>query len=237
MDVVTTWLITREFPDARVECARLEAVGIHGQPLPCIETRPLPWPWPDAPATTWTMFTSANAVESWVSGPQPSLGTIAATRSAATRLRKAGVEVELEINGGTVALANALLRHARWSDSAPQPRVVRYPTSKLGMMSQDQNETVRLLRPARVDRKAAYDVFEPETLRAAPLPDDYALVFFSPSAVSHFLAAKSGESAPRHVVCFGFSTFREWNMKRPAPWPVAHLTSDVSATLLEVTPP
>ncbi len=234
---MTVWLITREFADARVECARLAAVGLSGQPFPCIETRPLPWPWLDAPPDAWTMFTSANAVESWISSPQPSLGTIAATRSAATRLRKAGIEVELEINGGTVALANALLRHARWSDSAPQPRVVRYPTSKLGMKGEDQNETVRLLRPARVERKAAYDVFEPTMLRATPLPEEYAVVFFSPSAVIHFLTAKGSERAPRHVVCSGFSTFREWNMRRPTPWPIAHLTSDVPATLLEVTPP
>lgn len=222
------WFVTRELDDARADCAQLIARGVDARPLPCVATRTLPWPWGESPAETWTIFTSRRSVASWVAGGAPRLGKVAALAPATSNLLRAhGVHIDLEGTEGAAALARAL---------ANEPgTALRYPTSNAGLEAAEQHEALSALTHFEVDRRLAYEVTTPPELASTQLPDDFSLAFFSPSAVQRYLSTQHRE--PREVVCFGTSTAAAWDAHRPSTWPLAIITRDLHATLLEENSP
>lgn len=229
-DVTTTWFITREKEDAEADCAALRLRGLDAVPMPCVVTQLLPWPWADAENDTMTVFTSRRAVDSWLQ-TNTHLARVAATAPATSKmLERSGIHVQLETEGGAIALAEAILASRR-------PARIRYPTSNLGLESIEQNVAVNMLAEIPVDRQLAYQVNAPTDLpraTAALARAPYGLVFASPSAVRHFLPHATTAPPARHVVCFGQSTQRAWERTRPAQWPAAVFTRDLHATVLEV---
>lgn len=229
--VTTTWFITREKEDAETDCAALRARGLDARPMPCVTTRLLPWPWADAEADTMTVFTSRRAVDSWLQ-TNTHLARVAATAPATSKLlSRSGIHVQLETEGGAIALAEAILAGRR-------PARIRYPTSNLGLESIEQNVAVNLLAEIPVDRQLAYEVTAPPELRrwtSALQHAPYGLVFASPSAVRNFLSHAVHAPPAHHVVCFGQSTQRAWERSRPNEWPAALFTRDLHATVLEVS--
>lgn len=229
--VATTWFITRERADAEADCESLRHRGLEAVPLPCVTTRLLPWPWPDAEGDTMTVFTSRRAVDSWLK-TNTRLTRVASTAPATSHwLRRSGIQIELETDGGAVPLAQAIL-------SAKRPARLRYPTSNLGLESHEQNAAVKLLEGFPLDRQLAYEVKPPGELVEAARAlhrGDYALAFASPSAVRYFLELAATSPTPRHVVCFGASTARAWDRSRPQSWPGAKFTRDLHSTILEVS--
>ncbi|MGV3622810.1 MAG: uroporphyrinogen-III synthase [Archangium sp.] len=230
---MTTWFITREKEDAEADCASLRLRGLDAVPLPCVVTQLLPWPWADGENDTMTVFTSRRAVDSWLQ-TNTHLARVAATAPATSRqLRRSGIHVQLETEGGAIALAEAVVASKR-------PARIRYPTSNVGLESVEQNVAIGLLKDAgiQVDRQLAYEVNTPRELaqRAGELQrKPYALVFASPSAVRNFLPHAASSPPPLHVVCFGQSTHRAWERTRPPEWPSSLLTRDLHATVLEVS--
>ncbi len=232
--MATTWFITREREDAEAECATLRERGVTARVLPCVTSRLLPWPWPNAGDDTLTLFTSRRAVDAWRVGGQPPLGRVASTSPhTAELLRQLAVSVELQAEDGALGLARAII-------NARTPAHVRYPTSNLGLESAEQTAAVALLSAFPLERRVVYEVREPDELHESArdlLSGDYALTFASPSAVRHFLRAANTRPSPRHVVCFGTSTAQTWNRARPETWPTARLTRDLHATITEVNAP
>lgn len=236
---VTRWILTREGSDADALDVLLRARGQQALRVPCIETRWHGWPWePDARALTF--FTSRRAVEAFARQPIVRPGSIASLRPETSRaLAKLGLEPDIEAAGGSKALADAVV--AAWPTFTPKPSCIRYPTSGAGIASSEQEEAMRILSQlANVERGIVYDVAPPASLAdslAAALRDAWSVVFASPSAVSHFLAATPADPhAPSHAICFGASTARAWNAQRPPRWPAAWATTDVRNTILEVIP-
>lgn len=229
--VTTTWFITREKEDAEADCASLRLRGLDAIPMPCVTTTLLPWPWNDAEADTMTVFTSRRAVDSWLQ-TNTHLSRVAATAPATSRLLdRSGIQVQLETEGGAIALAEAILAGRR-------PARIRYPTSNIGLEAVEQNVAVSMLAEIPVDRQLAYEVHAPAELprsTAALHRAPYGLVFASPSAIRHFLRHALEAPPAQHVVCFGQSTLRAWERARPPEWPAATFTRNLHATVLEVS--
>lgn len=232
--MATTWLITREADDAREEREAWSARGVNTVSVPCVETLSLPWPWAGGEeAHRVTFFTSRRAVASWIAAGKPPLGAVAALAPAtAEALRAEGVTPTVTADGGVIALARNLL--AWWSARGCPPTQVHYPTSNAGLHAPEQAEALRLLsKLVEVDRQLAYEVRAPEGLKAAlerAVEGDWAISFSSPSAVHHFLAAGAALARPpAEVACRGGSTRRAWNSARPAGWPEAVRSTEVSS--------
>lgn len=237
-DVPTTWLLTREADDARVDREVLDARGVPVVEVPCVETAWRAWPW-SSPALDVTFFTSRRAVEAWVRAGRPPLHeVVAVSPSTSGALRALDVVPVLEVEGGVVALAEHLA--ARWDVLGRPPTQVRYPTSSAGPGSAEQERALQVLAQlGEVDRRVVYDVRAPPGLEAAleaATQFSWSATFASPSAVSHFFAALDAPRPPHHVVCLGQSTARAWNELRPPAWPVAIPSRDLKSTLQEVTP-
>lgn len=214
---VIRWILTREAGDSGDELASLRARGAHVVEVPCLETVFHPWPWADGAGLT--LFTSRRSVAAWAASraavPSRCVAIAPATAHAA---RAAGLTPELEVDGGVVALARAVL------ERAPDLSVVRYPGSNHD--SQEQQDALTLLSArATVDRRVVYETRAPPQLPrqlAEAVQDGWSAHFASPSAVRHFFDAVPATRAPREVLCHGASTAREWNARRPAGWPPAH---------------
>lgn len=206
-DDVLPWAITRADVDARRVVNELRAAGVHAFALPCIEPvlRPVPRWSPEGHRVV--VLTSTGAVEAvrlaLASAAPHDLAAIAPTTSQA--LRELGFRPTVEGFSGVVPLAEAIeqhLRRRRVTDA-----VFWYPSSDAGTQSAEQHEAVRrleLLGP--VTRPIVYEMRAPATLEAdiAALPPRYGVFFASPSAVSHFVAARP--VPPERVVCWGEST-------------------------------
>ncbi|MFT3708827.1 MAG: uroporphyrinogen-III synthase [Archangium sp.] len=235
---MTRWLLTREGDDLALERDVLRSRGAEIVAVPCIETEWHAWPWADSTARALMVFTSRRAVHAWHSSGTEAPRQLAALRPATTKaLEEAGLEATLTAEGGVVALAREIVW--RWPLLNPTPAWIRYPTSRAGTTSPEQNEALALLEPlAPIDRAVVYDVTRPRELCAAireHTRSPWSVIFASPSAVTHFFATRIDSPAPRHAVCFGTSTARAWNEARPSHWPTAVATSDLRSTLLEVT--
>lgn len=227
---MTTWLLTREADDAQSERDVLDARGLSVIEVPCVETRFRPWPWLDARGVT--LFTSRRAVQAWERSGKPKLGAVASlapsTRGA---LEALGVEVAVSSDGGTVALAEMIVKRGAFD-------LARYPTSNAGRESPEQAAAMNLLgRLGDVDRQVVYEVSPPADLAstiASSTGSPWSAIFASPSAVRHFLLAHVPALAPTTIVCVGTSTAREWDERKPTHWPVAMSTRDLRRTLTEV---
>ena len=216
--MAVVWNITRAADEADALARELEAQGLRARSLPCIERRWLGWP--DIPAGALLFLTSTAAL------PIPDearSNPVAALAKVAEVLRREGRAVLVDSSGGVVSLASALAE--LWGSGAARerPRVL-YPASDLAPREPEHLEAVaRLARVADVTCHAAYRVVPPEALAQSlsALGADSGLVFFSPSAVRHFLAAAANTPAPRAVVVHGASTQRAWDEARPRDWPGA----------------
>lgn len=224
------WIVTRERGEDSPELRLMRAAGAPFVEVPCLESLLAPWPWADVNGVT--VFTSRRAVDSWAvsQAPKPSR-VVALAPMTAAHCRAAGLEPELEIEGGVVALAQAMTQRWAWSQHGLE---VRYPTSPQGLESAEQRDACRVLASwARVDRRLAYEVRAPKNLPKALAPmvrEPWGAVFASPSTVEHFLGACATDGlAPAHVACHGASTARAWDQRRPPSWPTA-----VDASHLEV---
>lgn len=218
------WLITREADDARAE---REAHGGDAIVVPCVETKLLPWPWPSS-RKSLTFFTSRRAVSAWAASGKPTLGNVAALEPAtSTALEAEGVKAVVTAQSGVVSLAEAVLGWAKG------PLTIHYPTSDLGLKSPEQAHALELLAKAgTVDRRSVYEITAPSNLREAlegSARGEWAISFASPSAVQHFFGSGAVlEQAPVRVACLGAATERAWNSARPAGWPLAFNSREIS---------
>jgi uroporphyrinogen-III synthase len=228
--VATTWLLTRAAEDAVQDAEVLSRAQVRWALVPCIECVPKPWPsWPERDGTPVHFFTSRRAAagmpvgSGWRTGR--STGLIAATApSTAAWLTAHGHPVDIEGPGGAFGLARAVVRE--WQARGRPSWHVRYPTSDAGLDAPEQEAAVALLETVGpVDRAVVYETRPAESLadRLAPyLLAPYSVTFSSPTAVKAFLAAcPRGVRRPDHVICFGGSTVRAWDVGRPADWPAA----------------
>ena len=220
----TTWLITREADDARAE---RDAHGEGALVVPCVETKLLAWPWP-ASKKNLTCFTSRRAVSAWVAAGKPTLGNVAALApSTSAALEAAGLQPAITAEAGVVSLAEAVITWAKG------PLSIRYPTSDLGLESPEQTHALELLAKAgTVDRQVVYEIAAPANLRESlerSARGEWGISFASPSAVQHFFGSGAVlEQAPVRVACLGAATERAWNGARPAGWPLAFNSREVS---------
>jgi len=189
------WVLTRELDDAR---PLAEELGL--EVVPCIERVDLPWPpWPKSPLV---FVTSAHVARRLCRMTAPPGTRVAALRPVtAAMLPRADVTAE----GGAVALANAV---KEWAAGKPRLAVL-YLTSDKGFRQPEQLDAVRVLETVGdVYRHALYSNRAPEGLSGALAKHrGEGFVFFSPSAVEHFIAA-GGEAS--RVICVGQSTARAW---------------------------
>lgn len=233
----TTWLITREADDARVDREAFDERALPVIEVPCVETTWRRWPWREAGGLT--LFTSRRAVSAWERAGAPPLGEVAAIAPSTSRALEAlGVTPAVTAEGGVVALAEAIV--AWWASRGRPALTVRYPTSGAGLQAPEQQQALTVLGTlGPVEREVVYDVRAPANLvpaLEAATCFDWAVTFSSPSAVSHFFAAHRGERAPRHAICVGRSTARAWNSLRPPSWPDAVISTELRSTLPEVIP-
>lgn len=213
------WTITRAAAEAEALAGELRAQGLEARALPCIEREDLGWP--PVPEGALLFLTSAAVLPI---PEQAARSPVAALAKVAQALKLSGREVLVESGGGAVALANALAE--AWQAVAPSVRAqIFYPHSDLAPEEPEHAEARQVLeRCGDVTARAVYRVAAPPRLaeRVADLGPGAGLVFFSPSAVRNFLAARPA-AAPARVVAFGGSTARAWNEARPAGWPEAAL--------------
>jgi uroporphyrinogen-III synthase len=187
------WVLTRP-----AEESKALATELHLEVVPCIERRDLPWPaWPKTPL----LFLTSAAVARRLARLTAPRGIRIAALAPATleAIRYADVTA----TGGAVALAQAVKAWAK------QPFEILYPTSDKGLEQPEQEEAVRILETVGpVHRHAVYETRAPEGLAAAlkrHAGRDF--IFYSPSAVVNFVAAKG---AARRALCVGASTARAW---------------------------
>lgn len=218
---MATWIVTREGGDAEQTVLALQARGLRARALPCIEREVLPWPDTLTPehdgAGTLMLCTSPFAarllIERWpllrtAAGAAP-LSCAATAPTTARLLDDAGVPVSTRVSGGVVALAEAV---ASAVHAGPRPCVL-YPTSDAGEEREEHAAALAALaKVADVRTAVAYATRAPAGLDDAlrDLERDAALLLFSPSAVSSWVAAaaRTGVACPATVVCVGASTAR-----------------------------
>lgn len=228
--VATTWLLTREAEDAVADAELLSRAGLSWASVPCIECVSRPWPsWPQREGTPVHFFTSRRAAAGLPVGSEwrkgRSTGLIAAVApSTAAWLVSRGHAVDIEGAGGAEGLARKVL--LEWQARGQPSWHFRYPTSDTGLHAPEQEAAVALLKTVGpVDRAVVYETRPPGALVDSLEPyflAPYGVTFSSPSAVKAFLAAcPRGVRAPDHVICFGSSTIRAWDVGRPADWPAA----------------
>jgi uroporphyrinogen-III synthase len=218
--MAVVWNITRAADEAESLVRELEAQGLEARALPCIERTRLGWP--KVPASALLFLTSAAAL------PIPDEARenrVVALGKAAEALRKEGRQIFAESEGGVVSLASAFAD--AWARHGAGERAqVMYLCSTLASEQAEHAEAlVRMARFADVTTHVVYRVAPPPNLSQAlrTVCAGSGLVFFSPSAVTHFLAAQRDAQmpAPAAVVTHGASTARAWNDARPAGWPEA----------------
>lgn len=228
---MSQWILTREAGDAGEERPVLLAHQQLISDVPCLQTAFEAWPWLDGDELT--LFTSQRSVEAWARSGAPAPRRCAAMApTTASKCLSLGLNVELHVEGGVVALARALVARTEWSGR------LRYPTSPAGLASDEQAEALAVLSQRfEVQRRVVYVTQAPHGLSAqlAPLLHaEWSVVLASPSAVQHFLSAVPTRQAPHHVVCQGSSTLRAWNSLRPEGWPSAVPVNELSRLLTEV---
>jgi uroporphyrinogen-III synthase len=202
---VTPWAITRAADDAAAQCETLRAAGVPAFPLPCVELtlRPVPeWKPTGTPVVLLTSKTALLAVRPALTGFPGLLAALSPQTSEAASA--SGLTVHVEAEGGAVSLARAVVAHLQHAHvSTP---AFWYPTSDVGLQSDEQTEAVALLEAlGPVTRPAVYETRAPSTLRTATPPERFHAFFASPSAVEHFLSARL--PAPQRVACWGHSTY------------------------------
>ncbi|MBL8955615.1 MAG: uroporphyrinogen-III synthase [Myxococcaceae bacterium] len=201
------WVLTRELEDAKPLADELKL-----DVVPCIERHDLPWPaWPKSPLVFVTSAHVAKRLR-WLT-VVPGTRIAALLPVTATVLARPDISAE----GGAVALAHAAVK---WAAGKP-PVEVLYPTSDQGLDQPEQLEAVKILEGiGRVHRHVVYETRAPLNLAeslARHRGDGF--VFFSPSAVRHFIAA-GGVAAK--VLCVGESTAKAW----PGPPPPLLATTE-----------
>jgi uroporphyrinogen-III synthase len=232
------WILTREAADSADDCALLTARGVEVRAIPCVAFEDLPWPAWERDGRTPVMFlTSRRSARRYAEQVDPACLVAALSPATAEYLAQRAVKVDFTARGGVVPLA-ALLSFA-WNSQGQPAWSIRYPTSSVGMDSAEQTEAMELLsKLGPVYRRPVYQTRAPEGLGPAlreATGSSWSVTFASPSAVSTFLAAlPGGPVAPEHIVCFGRSTQRAWNLHRPVHWREAVFTSNVVDTVVSL---
>lgn len=228
--LVLTWIVTREAADAAREVEALRARGLVARAVPCIATRWVPWPsWAPAEGESVTLFTSRRAVRAWVEAGSPAMGLLAALAPrTAQALHSLGVAPRVLAEGGALALARAVV--AEWRRVGTPRWQVRYPTSDVGEVQDEQRQALAMLEQlGPVERRAVYLTRAPDGLALQvdeATRGPYVLTLASPSAAKHFIEAQASR-APEQVVCIGASTVRAWDSSRPSAWPMARLVKSL----------
>lgn len=206
--VVTPWVITRAADDAAAQCEVLREAGLPAFALPCVERvlRPVHAWRPEGYGVVFlTSAAAVSAVRATLSDFPGALAALAPHTAAA--LRASGLSPTIEAEGGAVHLAQTVAAHVK--QLAVRAPVFWYPTSDAGARADEQTAAVALLEAlGPVTRQVVYETRAPQGLAEAVgrLPQRFHLFFASPSAVEHFVAAKSPR-APERVACWGHSTF------------------------------
>jgi uroporphyrinogen-III synthase len=232
------WILTREAADSADDCALLTAHGVEVRAIPCVAFVDLPWPEWERDGRTPVMFlTSRRSARRYVEQVDPACLVAALSPATSEYLASASVKVDFTARGGVVPLA-ALLSFS-WSTQGEPAWSIRYPTSSVGMGSAEQTEAMELLRKlGPVYRAPVYETRAPVGLQAElreATGASWSVTFASPSAVTTFLAAlPEAPVAPEHIVCFGRSTQRAWNLHRPEHWREAVFTSNVVDTVVSL---
>jgi uroporphyrinogen-III synthase len=219
-----TWVITKSQPHADSAVIRLRRQGFSARALCCIEHRWLDWPELQriGSAGPAVLFVTSRAAAARVEAPRGIfVAAIAPTTSATLEAR--GIKVNLATHGGVRDLAAAV----NDSPAVPQGADIFYPTSDVALRQPEHLSAVETLKARhRVHVRAVYSTVAPDTLsqELATLrtsidpgtPPGY--VFWSPSAIENFAAARGFELPPGPAVLIGGSTLRCWQDTAPAPW-------------------
>lgn len=237
------WIVTRAAEDCGPIVNALRAAGVPCEAVPCLERSPADWaPWPVAtPGTLNVCLVTSQATAALLAGahrPPSHVQLAAVAPQTSQALRAQGLVPVVEATGGVEALTEAL---TRWAQG--RALTVHYPTSDAGLEAPEQLAALaQLERLGPVTRFAAYTTTAPMGLTSAlqALGPGCGVIFFSPSAVEHFVSASP--PVPSVVLCHGESTLRAWRERRAPQWPEAVLrdrTQPIEAAVLalEKSPP
>lgn len=233
-----TWIFTREAADSADSCASLQARGLTVQSVPCVEFADLPWPvWnSEEGSVPVTFLTSRRSARRFVEHAANERTLVAAMSPATAEfLETSSVHVDFTARGGVVPLASVV--SFAWHTQGQPKWAIRYPTSTLGIDSDEQHEALEILSQlGPVQREAVYETRPPaglaEVLRGMT-QTAWNVTFSSPSAVTSFLHSLSPDALPPgHIVCLGRSTQRAWNQHKPQQWRDAVFTSNVVDTIV-----
>lgn len=219
-----SWIITKSQPHADSVVIRLRRQGFSAQALCCIEHRWLDWPELQriGSAGPAVLFVTSRAAAARIEVPRGIfVAAIAPTTSGTLEAR--GIQVKLTSKGGVRELAQAV----KDSGAVPDGADVFYPTSDAALRQPEHLAGVETLKSRfRVHVQAVYSTVAPDNLGQelaalrgsmglAPAPG---YVFWSPSAIGNFSAAKGFELPPGPAVLVGGSTLRCWQESAPPEW-------------------
>lgn len=218
-----TWLITKSQPHADSVVIQLRRQSLTALALPCIEHQWLDWPelrriGAQRPGL---LFVTSRASAARVEVPPGTLvAAIAPTTSATLAAR--GIHVSLSARGGVRELA----QHVVESSAVPANAEIFYPTSDAALRQPEHLAAVTTLSTRfHVHTRAVYSTVAPANLAqelAALRAPDVALslgyVFWSPSAIENFSAARGFQLPNGPVVLIGGSTDRCWREVAPPAW-------------------
>jgi uroporphyrinogen-III synthase len=220
-----TWIITKSQPHADSVVIQLRRLGLAAVALPCIEHQ---WhDWPElrriGAAGRALLFVTSRAAAARIEVPQGiAVAAISPTTSATLEAR--GIRVSLTARGGVRELAQTV----HDAKDVANGTDIFYPTSDAALRQPEHQAAVDTLsQRLRVQVRAVYSTVKPDnlvqeiaTLRAGEpttaAPHGYC--FWSPSAITHFAAARGFDLSPGPVVLVGGSTERSWRESAPAPW-------------------
>lgn len=212
------WIVTPSRPQAAQQVLQLRRCGLDAMAIPCVE---LAWlGWPDLAVQVATqpsaLFVTSGTVAARIDPPAAVL--IAALAPVTQRLLAARrIAVSLSVRGGASQLARVVCRSPVFNET----QAILYPASDLAQRQPEHRAAVLTLAARfNVQVRTAYETRMPRHLaaslaRAAAQRTDTLLgpgfVFWSPSAIQHFVAAGGLELIPRAIGVFvGASTARAW---------------------------
>lgn len=219
-----TWLITKSQPHADSVVIQLRRQGLAALALPCIEHQWLDWPELRQIGARGAalLFVTSRAAAARIEVPQGTrVAAIAPTTSATLEAR--GITVSLSAKGGVRELA----QHVTGSASVPEGTEIFYPTSDAALRQPEHLAAVSVLESKfRVHTQVVYCTVAPanltQELASLRAPDasvpPLGYVFWSPSAIGSFSAAKGFELPAGPVVLVGGSTERSWREIAPPAW-------------------
>jgi uroporphyrinogen-III synthase len=218
-----TWIVTKSQPHADSLVIQLRRQNIDALALCCVEHQWRDWPelhrlGANAPAL---VFVTSRAAAARIQVSQ--VATVAAISPVTSATLEArGISVSINATGGVRDLARAVNESRLVIDGTE----VFYPTSDAALRQPEHQAAVAALsQRLKVRVQAVYSTVAPANLaqELAALGNGRSdrapgFVFWSPSAIENFVAARGFELPPAPVVLVGGSTERSWQEIAPPAW-------------------